>query len=366
MAKAKMILVGGFLGAGKTTLLARATERLIRRGMRVGLITNDQAVNLVDTEILKATGQEVKEIAGACFCCAFNKLLYACDQLIAEYKPDVFLGEPVGSCTDLSATVLQRLKKYCTDRFDVAPYSVLTDPARLLEQTDGRDDGDMPQAVRYIYRKQLQEADLIVLNKTDTLAADALEQLKRRASEQFPGITTLTMSAATGEGVDEWLDRVLSGAPAGRRIAEVDYDTYAAGEAALGWLNAAVQLYSTSPADWKAYCLRFLRLAKKEFRSCSAEIAHLKILLTAAAGRIQGNLTSNDGEPAVQGRLTDKTHEAQLIVNARVRIEPDRLKATIEKCLRQAAGKSIHVDAKEMACFSPARPQPVHRFGEVV
>lgn len=61
MAKARMIIVGGFLGAGKTTLLAKAAERLAERGVKVGLITYDHAVNLVDTGVLRQAGQEVKE-----------------------------------------------------------------------------------------------------------------------------------------------------------------------------------------------------------------------------------------------------------------------------------------------------------------
>ena len=47
-----LILVGGFLGAGKTTLLAEAARRLTSEGRRVGLITNDQAANLVETAML--------------------------------------------------------------------------------------------------------------------------------------------------------------------------------------------------------------------------------------------------------------------------------------------------------------------------
>ena len=53
MGKPAVILVGGFLGAGKTMLLATATERLTGQGKRVGLITDDQAPNLVDTAVLK-------------------------------------------------------------------------------------------------------------------------------------------------------------------------------------------------------------------------------------------------------------------------------------------------------------------------
>jgi putative protein kinase ArgK-like GTPase of G3E family len=46
------IVIGGFLGAGKTTAVGKLAKRLTDQGQRVGLITNDQGRNLVDTAIL--------------------------------------------------------------------------------------------------------------------------------------------------------------------------------------------------------------------------------------------------------------------------------------------------------------------------
>ena len=137
MKPVRMILVGGFLGSGKTTLVARAAEILIARGLRVGLITNDQASNLVDTELLRQAGFGVREVAGSCFCCGLNQLVDAAEQLIKEFQPDLLLSEPVGSCADLSATVIQPIKKYCAGRIEPARFSVLADPDRLAEALTG-------------------------------------------------------------------------------------------------------------------------------------------------------------------------------------------------------------------------------------
>ena len=51
-----------------------------------------------------------------------------------------------------------------------------------------------------------------------------------------------TVSVKTGNGLDAWLDEVKMRSDAGKRIAEVDYDVYAEGEAVLGWLNATITL----------------------------------------------------------------------------------------------------------------------------
>ncbi len=97
---------------GKTTLLAQAAGILVARGKRVGLITNDQAADLVDTAMLRGKGFDVSEVAGGCFCCRFNDLVTASDSLLSEQKPDVLIGEPVGSCTDLAATVVQPMNVF--------------------------------------------------------------------------------------------------------------------------------------------------------------------------------------------------------------------------------------------------------------
>ena len=64
----RYVMVGGFLGAGKTTTLSRLASHYMDKGLRVGIVTNDQAADLVDTNSLRAQGFDVGEVAGACFC----------------------------------------------------------------------------------------------------------------------------------------------------------------------------------------------------------------------------------------------------------------------------------------------------------
>src|SRR5207244_7349938 len=75
MQRIRFVMVGGFLGAGKTTTLARLARHYLSRGQRIGLVTNDQAQDLVDTNSLRGQGFPVEEVAGACFCCRFDDLM---------------------------------------------------------------------------------------------------------------------------------------------------------------------------------------------------------------------------------------------------------------------------------------------------
>src|SRR5437588_9391754 len=171
MSHLRFIMVGGFLGAGKTTTLARLARHYTDLGLKVGLVTNDQAQDLVDTHSLREQGFPVEEVAGACFCCKFDDLLTKVGSLESTQHPDVILAEPVGSCTDLVATVVQPLKDLYGARFSVAPYPVLFKPSHGLRIFKG-EGGFSPKAA-YIFRKQLEEADAIVLNRLDELDAAA-------------------------------------------------------------------------------------------------------------------------------------------------------------------------------------------------
>src|SRR6266699_3809021 len=163
MKTARYIMIGGFLGAGKTTSVARLAQRLAAQGRKVGLITNDQGSDMVDTAMLRSQGFATEEIPGGCFCCRFNSLVEAAQKLTAQSKPEVFIAEPVGSCTDLVATVTYPLRRLYGEDFDVAPVSVLVDPVRALRIFGLEPGGSFSEKVIYIYNKQLEEADLIVI-----------------------------------------------------------------------------------------------------------------------------------------------------------------------------------------------------------
>ncbi len=229
-----LILVGGFLGAGKTTLLLAAGARLRAMGRRAGVILNDQGEELVDTRLAQAAGFAAEEITGGCFCCRFSDFITAVQRFQSASAPEFILTEPVGSCTDLSATILQPIKRFYGDRFRLAPLTVLVDPARARELLGPNAD---PLAA-YLFRQQIAEADIVRYSKADL-------------HQSFPplaGISARPLSAHTGAGIVEWLDEVLSGeVRAGERLLDIDYARYAEAEAALGWLNWHGELRTARP-----------------------------------------------------------------------------------------------------------------------
>ena len=194
-------MVGGFLGAGKTTAIIRLARFLTERGRRVGLITNDQSVGLVDTTLARSQGFPVEEITGGCFCCRFNTLMDAADRLNADARPDVFIAEPVGSCTDLRAAVSYPLRRMYGDAFEIAPLSVLVDPLRALRVLGLEAGRSFSEKVLYVYDRQLAEADVIVVNKADLLDEARLKRLREALCARYPPEPTCS-SCRRGTGAE--------------------------------------------------------------------------------------------------------------------------------------------------------------------
>ena len=88
---------------------------------------------LVDTASAAETQAAVREITGGCFCCRAGELQAALPDLQKKARPDVFLAEPVGSCTDLVATVLLPLEQVYKTGLRRAPMSVVLDGKFHLE-----------------------------------------------------------------------------------------------------------------------------------------------------------------------------------------------------------------------------------------
>src|SRR6516162_11712281 len=231
MKRLRFIMLGGFLGAGKTTAMTRLARQYLQRGQRVGLVTNDQAQDLVDTNSLRSQGFPVQEVAGACFCCKFDDLLTQVETLATNERPDVILAEPVGSCTGLVATVVQPLKDLYGDRFQVAPYAVLFKPSHGLRILRNEPNAGFSPKAAYIFRKQLEEADAILINRIDELQPANLAELTDLLEQQFPATPVLPVSAKTGQGFDAVTELLDQDGNFGRKILDIDYDTYAEGEA---------------------------------------------------------------------------------------------------------------------------------------
>ncbi|MEM6468863.1 MAG: GTP-binding protein [Planctomycetota bacterium] len=358
----EFIMVGGFLGAGKTTLIANLAKRFQAEGKHVCVVTNDQAAGLVDTELLKSQGLEVNEVAGSCFCCNFDGLTDAMDEFETRRRPDVILAEPVGSCTDLIATIALPMMQRLGGKFIHRPYAVVLKPnhgKKILSGTGG----GFSEKAEYIFRKQLEESEIILVNRLDELSEDDVQILRTQLAEQFPGRQVVFISAKTGENLDVFHAALQKVATPRGSMMDVDYDIYAEGEAELGWLNASVDFH----AEDEHFALDELAsgLVERLRLSCQAldaEPGHLKVLCSSGNEVSVANLIDSDSPTMLSVASESRVKEAKAIINARVRLAPDELTQQVNNAISDVAAQlKATSSTHQLESFRPGRPVPTHR-----
>ncbi|QNN25458.1 cobalamin biosynthesis protein P47K [Planctomycetales bacterium ZRK34] len=360
-------MLGGFLGAGKTTAVLALARHLRDAGRRVGLITNDQSIGLVDTAMLRAAGFDVQEIAGGCFCCRFDSLVEASRQLEAEAAPDVFIAEPVGSCTDLVATVSYPLQRIYGQQYRVAPLSVLVDPIRAMRVLGLQEGRSFSEKVIYVYRKQLEEADLIVINKIDLLNETDLQRLTDKLQTEFPAARVLAVSTRDGVGLEDWFSLLESQMTGERATMEIDYNTYAEGEALMGWLNATLNINAAEPFDGEVLMMELAERMQRELAAATAEIAHLKMTLLPRGhdGRVAVlNIVDNSFVPELAQSLVERMRQGQLLINLRAEADPVLLEKVLQNAIAWQSKRlvGVQLELEHMARFRPSPPQPTWRM----
>jgi len=344
LSRPQIVIVSGLLGAGKTTLIVEAANRLIRAGRRVGVITNDQGTGLIDTSLVEMEQIPVVEVAGGCFCCRFSNFLGSVLRL-REEGADIIFAEPVGSCLDIAATVLRPLMRDEPHRFRVAPLTVLVDPVRLGDLQRSRD-----ADLKYLFDQQLAEADLVCLTKADA-AGEPLT---------VEGLVGQRVSARTGQGVDDWLQFVLSRNDkySGRQL-EVDYRRYAAAEAALAWLNWRAELVLETPACPALVVGPLMERLDAALTELGARVVHIKLLDQTASGYVRVSQCANGVEPTIDGRLdTDPSRSHDLLFNARVLGDPVIIARIVDDVF---AALPAHLKVLRREAFRPAEPKPERR-----
>ena len=235
----------------------------------------------MDTALLNSQGLPVEEITGGCFCCRFQSLMDAAGKLTEAAAPDVFIAEPVGSCTDLRAAVSYPLRRIYGDDYEIAPLSVLVDPiraSRILGLEPGK---AFPRRCCTFTTSSSKKPTSSSSTRPIFSMREQLEQLRSALAAKYPKAQIVAMSARTGEGAGAGTSTMLAGDMDLREAPDVDYEVYAEGEALLGWLNAAARIESR----------RAVR------RQCAAAADRRRYSGAPCTGRRRDRAPENDASP---------------------------------------------------------------------
>jgi len=170
-----MSVLGGFLGAGKTTLLNRILSG--SHGVRYAVLVNDFGELNVDGDLVAAHDGETITFANGCLCCSMgDDLVGAIDRLLnGDRHPDQILVEASGVADPRPIADVATLHPDLTRDLVV----VLADAETVRARHDDR-------RLQDTVVRQLDAADLVVLNKCDRVPEEALGAVESWLRDRVP------------------------------------------------------------------------------------------------------------------------------------------------------------------------------------
>lgn len=358
----KIHLVGGFLGSGKTTAIANAAKILSDKNITTSVITNDQGNYLVDSRFIKQTGIPFAEVTGGCFCCNYNQLDSQISLLKKDFNPSAIFAEFVGSCTDLIATVLKPLLEYRRSEIEQVTFSSFVDARLLLTHLQGT---TLPFSVEtnYIWEKQIEEAEILVVNKVDLLSNSELESLQLMVKDSYPSKQILFQNSLDQESINKWIEALDETQKLKiHQVIDVDYVKYGAGEANLAWLDEEIEFVTTDNSSVEI-ANAFIRELSNEIVSRSLPIGHLKFFLSFNDQALKLSYTTVLDDKTLEPLSLEKSNSANLLINARIQTSPEELRNILFDVLDHfKSRKDLTINEKFLSYFQPGFPNPTHRF----
>lgn len=358
----KIHLVGGFLGSGKTTAIIAAAKQLISQGKRVGVVTNDQGKYLVDTNFFQSQQIPTVEVTNGCFCCNYDNLDEKISQLQAHEKPDVIFAESVGSCGDIVATVIKPLLELSESKTSLSSFSVFADSMLLLAFLQGE---ELPfsENVLYIFKKQIEEANILVINKIDLLNRDEVEEITLLAVKAYPDKVIRLQNSKSEDDISKWYQLIDQRTDlAAMKPVEMDYSRYGDGEAELAWLDQEVKISVTQGNAYQVV-VGLINAIVHGIAAQNATIGHLKFMVGSPEDAIKISIPTVDQKGWQDELKKHQSKVATVLINARVQMAPESLKKIVVDAIASIGeNPQTNITSENMDVFKPGFPRPTHRM----
>ncbi len=181
MSDLRINLLFGFLGSGKTTLVRRVLDE--RGGERpMAVIVNEFGEVGVDGDIIAGGNVNLVELTSGCLCCTLRgSLMSAVEELREKAAVEQIVVEATGVASP--GDMLEDLNdSKIAHEIDVGPLVTVVDAPKFTR---------LQEMLGEFYEDQVENADVVVLNKIDLATPEELEEANAAVREINPDATLL-------------------------------------------------------------------------------------------------------------------------------------------------------------------------------
>ena len=192
------LILGGFLGSGKTSLLLQLIPYMRDQlGIKKTVILENEIGRVgIDDRVLAGAGYSVQGMFAGCVCCTMaGELTLTVKAVEQDLTPEWIIMEATGMAFP------QNVKENLADALGIN--------ARICCLVDAKRWQRLLKPMEHLLPLQLQEADVVLINKTDTVDSDALHSVRESVTgfcKPEAAIYPVSMNVGIDTGI---LDNIL-------------------------------------------------------------------------------------------------------------------------------------------------------------